>query len=338
MMLRRALAVAACCVACMLGVRMLGESAAQAQAATRAGAPKTLTLAGAAGQLDAAAATAAHHPHGTLPVPNIRVTPQAGLVSSGASIDRWLTGELTSIGQEKSATRQAHDLRELAASLRRLATPSSAGQANADPTIVASQVLAQRSYRSAGGAAPAPHDSLWEKFIAYLGKLVATIFGGVFRATASAPIVGQVIAVALVLLLGLVIGYAVVRLIRVLGSMHKPRPVDEGSPLPQPRDPDALYQRGLQAASAGRYAEAVALLFQASLSYIDRQGALPLDPSLTPSEYRRAVKRSNEAASPYFDVLAHEFVMAAFAETPVTRHDWSAADAAYAGLRAAMAS
>lgn len=293
-----------------------------------------------ADQLAALAREARGRRRGTLVVPTLHL--EAGGADRAAktpSVERWLQAALGPIRHERSATAQAQDLSELAASLRRLVSPLSApSPQERDPEALAAKVLAGRSYQIGGlGPAPAPHETLWERFVAFLGKLVARIFSGIFKAAASAPILGQIFAVALVLLLAGVVGYLVFRLVEALSSVRRARPTkDEGSPIPTRVDPDVLYGLGLEAAAAGRYGQAVALLFQASLASFDREGAVTFDASLTPGEYRRAVRGKVAAVSPQFDILAQTFVLAAFAERPISKSDWSAADAAYSHLRAVL--
>ncbi len=292
-----------------------------------------------ADQLDAAAAIARHR-HVAIHIPSLGVAPStARPAASAPSIDRWLQAALTPIRREKSAAVQARELGELAASLRRLAYPSGMRTPESDPTAIAQKVLSARAYQVGGaGPAPPPHETLWEKFLGFIAKLLGRILSGIFRATASTPILGQIFAVVIVLLLVAALSYLVFRLFDALSKSRPSAQGDDGSPIPQAIDPDELYRRGLLAASTGHYAQAIAMLFQASLANFDRQGTVAFDPSRTPGEYRRAVKRKAAAASFDFDTIAHAFIMAAFAEIPLSKQDWSAVDAAYLKLRAAATS
>jgi len=271
---------------------------------------------------------------GALALPSTLSVPAGANGETG--LGRWLRDQLRTIEHEKSRRTQASDLRQLAGTLRRLATPESPGQSPAQaPHAVATTILSGRAYRESISGQAAARESIWQIIGDFFGRLLARIFSGLFRAGAAAPIVGQILAVALVALLVGSIAYLVFRFVEALARRRRPGSLFEGSPLPERIDPDMLYRRGADAASDGRYAQAIALLFQASLAWFDRQGTLAFDPSLTPAEYRRAVRRSLRSASPYFDTLAQAFVMAAFAERPVSRGDWSDADSAYAQLRAA---
>lgn len=297
--------------------------------------PEQARLVAEARRLDAMASQA-QNGKGALTLPSALSPPAHS--NEGTGLDRWLHDQLRTIEREKSRRTQANDLRELAGTLRRLAAPESPGQSPAQaPHVVAAAVLSGRAYRESGsGQAAAARESIWQIIGDFFGRLLARIFSGLFRAGTASPIVGQLLAIALVALLVGAMAYLIFRIVEALARRRGPSSPYEGSPLPERIDPDALYRRGADAASEGRYAQAIALLFQASLAWFDRQGTLAFDPSLTPTEYRRAVRRSLRSASPYFDTLAQAFIMAAFAERPASRSDWSAADSAYAQLRAAV--
>lgn len=260
-------------------------------------------------------------------------------VSNAApSIDAWLQAALNQIRREKSAKTRAADLSSLSSAVRRMVVQQRAAPTPIlDPQAEAARVLAQRAYQ-VGGSGPAPqqHQSLWEKFITWIAGLIERIFENIFKATSSAPIIGQIVAVLLIALLVAGVAVAAVALYRAFARRPRARREDEGSPLPQGPEPDELHRRGLAAAAAGMYAKAIALLFQASLAAFDKAGALALDPSLTPGEYRRAVRRRVSRASKDFDTIAQAFVLAAFAERPISPADWSAADDAYVKLRAVL--
>jgi len=106
-----------------------------------------------------------------------------------------------------------------------------------------------------------------------------------------------------------------------------------GQILPAALDPESLYERGLAAANAGRHAEAIALLFQASLVYFDSAGKVAYDASRTAGEYRRLVRRAVTPASPYFDALTGVFTFVAYAERQPSALDWLTAQNAFLALR-----
>lgn len=93
-----------------------------------------------------------------------------------------------------------------------------------------------------------------------------------------------------------------------------------------------LYVRAGTAAEAGRWAEAIALLFAAALALLDVRGLLHDDPSRTVNECRRDVRASAPACSAAFDRIAQAFTAAAFAGTGATPETWAATRAAYEEL------
>jgi hypothetical protein len=69
-----------------------------------------------------------------------------------------------------------------------------------------------------------------------------------------------------------------------------------------------LLGLALEAAAAGRYHEAAALLWASALRALDEGGRVHYDPSRTPGEWRRIVR------DPSFDALARDAVVALFAD------------------------
>jgi hypothetical protein len=250
------------------------------------------------------------------------------------SLDQWLQSTLVRVRDEKAKKAQARDLSEIAASLRRAAESGGALAAPAmNPARETQRILAQGSYQSGAGPAPAPKETLWQRFLRWLSERLRELLDRIFGAAASKPVVGQIVAVLFVVLLLGVAAYLIYALAKSFSLKRKPQALDEGAPLQERADPEHLYQRCLAAAAAGQYAQAIALLFQASLAAFDRAGKLEFDASRTAGEYRRAVRGTLLPASPYFDTIAHAFVLAAFSEKPVSQNDWSAADAAYHSLQ-----
>lgn len=293
-----------------------------------------------ASQLDSVAATLKRHRHGmTLPV--IRLAPSHVGTAAAAqpSLDQWLQSQLKQIRSEKSATKQSTELAEVAASLRRAAEPGLSYAPAHDPGRVAAAILAQRAYQTGGaGPAPAHRASILEIVLDWLGRQVAKLFERIFGATASHPYIGRTFAVIFVTLLAALLAYLMYVLVLIIARRRRPSLSDVGAPLQERVEPDALYALGADAASRGEYARAVSLLFQASLASFDRAGKLPYDASLTAGEYRRAVRRTVSPASPYFDDITHVFVLAAFAERPVSKDDFAVADVAYRALHPLLAS
>jgi len=289
-----------------------------------------------ADQLDAAAVTARATPRHLGRVPRVELPPAPlGMpISSGLSLDRWLQAQMKRVGAQTSANARAQSLSDIAASLRR-AAQSGAGHSPAqEPGPAVAAILAGNSYDlRPPKPVPAAHESIVQRIVDYIGRLLGELIKRVFGATMSTPVIGQIVAALYVALVAGLAAYLVYLLVVFYLRRRRRVDVDEGTPLLQRADPDVLYELGLTAASHGRYAQAVSLLFQASLAALDWSGKLPYDGSLTAGEYRRAVRRTVDAAAPYFDEIARAFVLAAFAERPVSADEFQATDAAYRSLR-----
>ncbi|HXN08357.1 MAG TPA: DUF4129 domain-containing protein, partial [Candidatus Acidoferrales bacterium] len=294
-----------------------------------------------ADQLDGVAATLRHHRHRAVTVPSEQLAPThvGNADTSQLSLDHWLQSQLKKIRSEKSTTKQSTELGELAASLRRAARPGLGYRPALDPGRLTVAVLAQRAYQTGGtGPAPAPHPSLIEIVLGWLGNQIGKLFERIFGATASRPYIGRIFAILFIAVLAVLLAYLIYVLVLMIARRRRPSLADVGAPLQEHAEPDALYAFSADAASRGEYARAVSLLFQASLASFDRAGKLPYDGSLTAGEYRRAVQRTVSGASPYFDDIAHVFVLAAFAERPVSKDDFTVADVAYRALHPLLAS
>lgn len=291
--------------------------------------------------LDAAAALARRNPRAKLRVPIVHLAPAgAGALPRAATLlDNWLQADLRQIRGEKNTKLQARQLHDLASSLRdsaRLGGSRAAPQF--DPGTEAARILAQRSYQvESSGAAPAPHESLWERFLSWFGRMLSRVFGGIFETAASAPLVGQILAMLFLLALLGAAAYGISLLVQAFAGRRRSGSSDEGHVLTGPPDPQDLYERGLAAAAEGRYAAAITLLFQASLASFDRAGQLEYDPTRTAGEYRHAVRRTLAAASPSFDALASAFTLAAYAQARIAESDFAAANEAFCSLRPLLA-
>lgn len=302
--------------------------------------PLDRALVQAADQLDATARLAQRSPKSKPVIPALRLPASQAAAPHAPSLDHWLTAQLEQIRSEHPAKTQALHLRELAASLRR--ATSAGAKMNATPPLeasgVAAGIVAGRAYQVGGaGPAPAPHESMLQRLLRWLQDRLGELFSRIFGATASRPIIGQIAAALFIALLVLAAVYLIYLLASLIARRPKRAAVDEGTPLQERADPDALYGLGVAAAGQKRYALAVSLLFQASLAALDRAGLLPYDGARTTGEYRRALRKTASAASPHFDAVAQSFVLAAFAERPVSLGDWSLAEAAYRSLRPLLA-
>lgn len=287
----------------------------------------------AAAQLDAAAQTAAtRHKHAL--IPPIALVAPPWQAPSDVSVDRWVQSELQRIERERTSTAQVRELRDLAESLRRAAMASGQSAPVADPHALALTILSQRAYLHERSApAPAPRETLLDKILKWLGGRLQDLIRAIFGAAVAMPALGRIIVIAFIVVVAAVAAYLIYVLVSMLARRQRNSAPNMGTPLAPAVEPQTLYERAKAAARAGQYAQAVALLFQASLHTFDGAGKLPYDASLTPGEYRRAVRRSVSVAGDAFDQIAKTFVLAAFAERAITAEEYAAADQAYVTMR-----
>jgi hypothetical protein len=288
----------------------------------------------AAAQLDAAADSASLR-HARVTMPTVVLTaPPSEAGSARVSVDNWVQSQLQRIGRERTNAAQVRALHELARSLRRAASTQSESPPAADPQALATDILSARAYAHEKTApAPPPQETLLEKILRRLGELLQNLLRSIFGAAIAIPTLGRIILVAFIVVFAAAAAYLVYLLVSVIARRQRRSAPMVGTPLPAVVQPEALYDRAKAAARVGQYAHAVALLFQASLHVFDGSGKLPYDASLTPGEYRRAVRRSVASASDAFDQIAKAFVLAAFAQRPITEEDFAAADLAYTTMR-----
>lgn len=314
--------------ACVL-VPAAGRAADQQTASGRA-------LLQAADQLDAAADDASSH-HARVSIPSVRLAVSASR-SSGVSIDHWLDSQLRRVNGERLATTQVRELRELARSLRRAVREPTGASPQTDPQPLAAGILAQKSYaHELTTPAPPPQETLYDKILKWLGNLVQELLRAVFGAAVAVPALGRILVVAFIVISAAAAAYLIYVLVAIVARRERRKAGALGTPLPVAVQPETLYEQATAAAHAGQYSQAVALLFQASLRAFDTTGRLPYDASLTPGEYRRAVRRTVAAASDPFDQIAKTFVLAAFAQRAITPGDFADADRAYGALRPLLA-
>jgi hypothetical protein len=288
----------------------------------------------AAAQLDAAARSASvHHAHADVPtIVLVAMPPQAR--PHAISVDDWVQSELHRIGRERATAMQVRELHELAQSLRRAASAQGGSAPAADPQALAAEILTAKVYAHERTApAPPPRETLLDKIVKWLGGRLQDLLRAIFGAATAVPAVGRIILVAGIVVVAGAAAYLIYLLVSIIARRQRRSAPTMGTPLPALIHPEALYENAKAAARAGRYAQAVALLFQASLRSFDGSGKLPYDASLTPGEYRRAVRQSVAAASDAFDQIAKAFVLAAFAQVPMTEADFAAADLAYRTMR-----
>lgn len=269
-------------------------------------------------------------------VPDVHVPPAPlpGPPRYSPSLDDWLQATLRSARAAKLPKARAHMLRAAAGTLRLAVSET---QANASPptrpvgpTVAA--ILADPAYHQSESSAQARlQKSWWERFVEWFAGLFERLFEGLSSAASGVPLLGQILAaliIAVIVGLVLLVGYRLARYF--MSARRRSRKGDDTGELIEPGErPEALYARARAAASAGRYAAAVTLVFRAGLLLLDARGVIPYDAARTAGEYRRAVRRERSQAAPPFDELARSFTLAAYAEAPVGERDWRGADDAY---------
>jgi hypothetical protein len=234
--------------------------------------------------------------------------------SRGALVERWLHANPShSIAQLSSARRSTsatppdlHALatRELSVAGRyRLAQP---------PRVVIAEPWWERAWEWIAER----WDRFWHAIFSrvHVGRQQAASFGDVL-----------LVIVALLLL------FVAVRLIMGLQLVRAAKRGDSER-LTEPPSPRALYKRACNAANAGDYAMATLLLFTATVSLLDRQGAVDLGPTATVGDFRRALRARNTALVPVFDAIAAPFVQTAYAERRIDEPQWEHARTAFDSL------
>jgi hypothetical protein len=200
-----------------------------------------------------------------------------------------------------------------------------------DPDIVVRAILAQPAYRSAAPTnAHLPEPTMWDRLRYWLGERMRDIlvrlayfFQGTRGAGKTAAVLVLIVAAASVLLL-------LVRLIT--RSLNRSRAVQASLSKQEAtavRGGGAWHALSLEAASQGRYGEAVSALFMAALRLLDERRILAFDAARTPNEYRLRIAGALAAASPAFDHLASCFVGATYARTAPERVVYDTAARAY---------
>ena len=313
-------------LACALASPCVGSAAGRPDAPSKA-------LVQAADQLEAAAAERSRQPR-ALHSSASSLTAIGALPGSGhVSIDTWAQSELRRIASERSSAVQARELHDLAQALRRAASEETGSTPSTEPQALAASILAQRSYaHEETKPAPAPQETLLHKILRKLGILVQQLEQAVFGAAVAVPAFGRILVIMFMVVVAAAAVYLIYLLITIIVRRERRTRPATGTPLAPLIHPETLYEQAKTAARHGHYAQAVALLFQASLHVLDQFGKLPYDASLTPGEYRRAVRRSVAAAGDPFDQIAKTFVLAAFAQRSITLTDFAAADQAYRTL------
>lgn len=197
-----------------------------------------------------------------------------------------------------------------------------------DPHALARQILSAPRFRM--HVAAAPRKTWWDFFVGWIGDrfkdLVDALTRHVRVGESTSVALGDIILVA-------VCAVVVIVAVRLIASYAGEAVAAAPSHALSPRvRAEALYQQSLVAADAGRYGEAIALLFRAALVALDVRGIVHDEPSLTVNEYRREVHSRAPRFIVPFDALARIFTAAIYAEAPVSAAQWNAARDAYVQL------
>ena len=277
------------------------------------------------------------------PVPAMHIPPAplGGPPRFSPSLDDWLQRSLDAARKTRPAKARAAALKTIAASLRYVATGSgsatSASAPSSDLEATTKSILAEPAYRvSATNPAQPQQPTIWERILNWIIEKIDEFFGGLASATQKVPLLGVIIGYAIIgaAIIGLVfVGY---RIARRLTFRRDAAATGIGEALPVSTNPDELYALASDTARAGQAAQAVALLYQAALVLLDRVDRITYDPSRTPGEYRRLVRRNAQTIADAFDALARSFIAVAFGRASAGAEDWLRADAAFSGIRRSL--
>jgi hypothetical protein len=150
------------------------------------------------------------------------------------------------------------------------------------------------------------------------------LFGHVHIGREQSASIGDVLLV----LIGLLLVFVIVRLLRDLQFARRTAPA-ESEALADAPSPRALYRDACEAAARGDYGTAALLLFTAMALLLDRRHAVALTKSATVGDLRRSLRAGNGALVAPFDAVAAPFVQRAYAERPISESQWNAAREAY---------
>lgn len=198
------------------------------------------------------------------------------------------------------------------------------------PAALARAILAQPRFRV---RVTAPKQlTLWDR----LWRWIADRWNDLANAFAHRVHLGSGASAAIgdVLIL-LVIAFVVAVLVRLLLNMTR-EPAHAAvagiTALEHHADARALHAAAREAAQAGAYGPAIALLFRAALATLDARGILRDDPARTVNQCRSDVRARAARLSAPFDRIARVFTAAVYADDPITPAHWSQAAEAYQAL------
>jgi hypothetical protein len=179
-----------------------------------------------------------------------------------------------------------------------------------DPRDVARNILRDRRF---GGQTSdkEPEPTIWDRIFTWIGDRLSEIFNHIGNALGSNNPWNVALAWTISIAIALGFIYLVYRLVSSYtlsrGESPSRRSKRAGYALGAQQSGAALRRAAFDAAQAGRYREAAALLFAAAIRTLDELGRVPYDAARTPGEYRRIVRDRD------FDVLAGGAVVAIFA-------------------------
>ena len=199
------------------------------------------------------------------------------------------------------------------------------------------QALAQRElsipgrYQSPAARAPVEREPwwlrAWDWIAGRLQKFWQAFFRRVHVGREAAASIGDVLLVAVALLLILVV-------VRLLLNLQPARAASRASSesLVEQATPGVLYEQACTAANRGDYGNAALLLFAAMVALLDRHGAMDANSSATVGDLRRELRARNAAIVESFDAVAGPFVQKAYADRAVDEPQWKRANDAYLAL------
>jgi hypothetical protein len=179
-----------------------------------------------------------------------------------------------------------------------------------DPRDVVRSILKDRRFgEQTSGKAPEP--TLWDRFWQWVGDRLHDLFAGIGRILGANNPWNVAVAIAVGVAIALALGYLVFRLVKSYARSRETamrvRTSGTSVPLETERTAAGLRNAAREAARAGRYREAAALLFRSAVRALDEAERVSYDAARTPGEYRRLVR------DPDFDRLATSAVVAIFA-------------------------
>ncbi len=168
----------------------------------------------------------------------------------------------------------------------------------------------------------------WLRVLRWLGDWWQRLWGAAFSRVHVGKQQAASIGDVLLLLIGLILLFVVVRLVGNLQLARSDlrRNTEPLTPAPNPL---SLYGRACEAASRGAYGNAALLLFSATVALLDGRGAVEAGRSATVGDLRRELRAHDAALVEPFDAVAAPFVEKAYAERPVEQPQWNRARDAF---------